>query len=90
MSQPLDSALVSLECANPACRRRLSSPREGEILEFEIVSIAVAASDDEPNSWDESPKREARRVYLCLDCARSVSIQIGAEGISIQPGSHPE
>ena len=85
MSDPPDSAVHSLRCANPLCRKLLASPREGQILEFEIVSVAIAASDDVPNPWDESPKREARRVYLCTECVRNVSIQIGPQGITVQP-----
>jgi hypothetical protein len=74
----------------------LESPREVQTLEFEIVSVSVAASDDEPNNWDESPKREATRVYLCSECASSVSVTIGPNGINIvstAPSSeshHPE
>jgi hypothetical protein len=74
----------------------LESPREVQTLEFEIVSVSVAASDDEPNNWDESPKREATRVYLCSECASSVSVTIGPHGINIvstAPSSeshHPE
>ena len=82
---------VVQQCANPACRRTLSSLREGQALEFEIVSVSIAASDDIPNNWDESPKREATRVYLCSECAETVSVTIGPGGIMILPaGPRPE
>ena len=86
--KPQDPAL---QCANPACSRSISSPRDGQTLEFEIISVSVAASDDDAShQWDESPKREARRVYLCSECARSVSIRIGPEGIRIIPANPAE
>jgi hypothetical protein len=78
-----------LQCANPACRKALASPREAQTVEFEIVSVSVPASDEEPSTWDESPKREAKRVYLCPDCADSVSITFGPEGVQISPAQTP-
>jgi len=73
-------------CANPACRKTLADPFDGQTVEFEIISVAVAASDENRDSgWDESPRREARRVYLCTDCAKNVSIVIGEGGISVRP-----
>jgi hypothetical protein len=85
ISLPPESTV--LRCANPACRRPLSSPREGQVLEFEVVSVSIAASDDEPQPWDESPKREAARVYICSECAQTGSVTIGPDGISILPAS---
>ena len=81
---------ATLHCANPACRRILA-PREGQTLEFEIVSVSVAASDDEPSMWDESPRRDVTRVYLCTECANTASVTVGPEGIVVIPqGSRPE
>lgn len=86
---PVES--IELRCANPSCRRVLSSPGEAKTYEFEIVSVAVAASDEEAHQhWDESPKREAKRIYLCSNCAHIVSIRIGPDGIIISPATQAE
>jgi hypothetical protein len=74
-----------VECANPACRKTLASSQDLHEIEFEIVSVSVAVSDDESNNWDESPKREATRVFLCSECASTVSVQIGPNGITVLP-----
>ena len=35
-------------------------------MEFEIVSVSIAVSDDEQlGAWDESPKHEVSRIYVC-------------------------
>jgi hypothetical protein len=73
-------------CANPACRKKLPDPLEGQAVELEIISVSVAASDEaRDNYWDESPRKEAMRVYLCSECAKNVSIQIGEDGITVRP-----
>jgi len=74
-----------LQCANPACRKTLASSPELHEIEFEIVSVSVPVSDDESGSWDESPKREATRIFLCAECAGTVSVKIGPGGITILP-----
>ena len=85
MSDSTEAEPRVVQCANPACRKTISNVRDGQTLEFEIISVSVPASDDEPKGWDESPKRAATRVYLCSQCAPTVSIQIGSQGITILP-----
>jgi hypothetical protein len=90
ITQPRVESTV-LRCANPSCHRVLSSPGDAKTYEFEIVSVAVAASDEESHQhWDESPKREAKRIYLCSKCARIVSIRVGPEGIIVSPAAQAE
>lgn len=79
-----------VQCANPACRKAIPTPQDGQALELEVVSISVPASDEGLNTWDESPKREARRVYLCSQCAHAFSIKIGADGITVVAASAGE
>jgi hypothetical protein len=74
-----------LRCANPVCGKTLASSPDLHTIEFEIVSISVAISDDESTNWDESPKREATRVFLCAECASTVSVKVGPKGITILP-----
>jgi hypothetical protein len=73
------------QCANPVCRKVLADTPDLHALEFEIVSVSLAVSDDQSNNWDESPKREATRLFLCAECAGTVSVKIGPEGISVLP-----
>ena len=75
-------------CANPACRKTLADPLDAQSVEVEIISVSVAASDDtRDGAWDELPRREAKRVYLCTNCARTVSIRIGENGVSVVPNA---
>jgi len=45
-------------CVNENCNRPLHSFSEGRLFQFEVVSISLAASDENSAPFDEKPQRE--------------------------------
>ena len=56
-------------CVNEACNRPLHSFSEGRLFQFEVVSISLAASDENSAPFDEKPQRETVHFWLCGTCA---------------------
>jgi hypothetical protein len=56
-------------CVNDNCNRPLHSFSEGRLFQFEVVSISLAASDENSAPFDEKPQRETVHFWLCGRCA---------------------
>lgn len=56
-------------CVNESCNRPLHSFSEGRLFQFEVVSISLAASDENSAPFDEKPQRETVHFWLCGRCA---------------------
>ena len=78
-------------CVNEGCNRPLHSFSEGRLFQFEIVSISVAASDDQSAPFDERPQRQTLHLWLCGRCASSMTLVLepaqGVKVISLEEGS---
>ncbi len=61
-------------CVNESCNRRLHSFSEGRLFQFEVVSISLAASDENSAPFDEKPQRETVHFWLCGRCASSYTL----------------
>jgi hypothetical protein len=64
------------QCVNPDCRVALRSFSEGRLFQFEVVSISVAASDDDGLPFDEKPQRQTSHFWLCGTCASRLSLTL--------------
>ena len=61
-------------CVNENCNRPLHSFSEGRLFQFEVVSISLAASDENSAPFDEKPQRETVHFWLCGRCASSYTL----------------
>src|SRR5262249_46491999 len=77
------------QCANSSCGRPLTSLSEGRLYQFEIVSISISATDDDPERLDETPHRETAHFWLCGACAKTMTLALeplsGLRLLPIQP-----
>jgi hypothetical protein len=77
------------QCANANCGKRLTSLSEGRVFQFEIVSISVSATDDEPASgqaFEEKPQRETAYFWLCGECAAGMTLTLEPrQGLQLVP-----
>ena len=83
---PVES--IPLQCANAECGRPRGSLSEGKIFQFEIVSISVAASDDQAAGAqiDEIPQREKVFFWLCDSCCESATLTLDpVQGLQLVP-----
>lgn len=71
--------MISL-CSNPSCGRALSSLAEGRLFQFEITSISISAVDENPDQFDETPKRETAHFWLCSECASTMTLALDPFG----------
>ena len=84
---------IPLQCANSECGRRRESLSEGEVFQFEIVSISVAASDeqDDPTPFDEVPQREKVFFWLCDSCCELATLTLDpVKGLQMVPRESAE
>ena len=73
-------------CVNESCNRPLHSFSEGRLFQFEVVSISLAASDENSAPFDEKPQRETVHFWLCGQCAGSVTLVLEpAKGLKLVP-----
>src|SRR5207302_10331014 len=63
-------------CVNPTCCAPLHSYSEGRLLQFEVVSISIAASDDTCQLFDEKPERQTTHFWLCGRCADTMTLAL--------------
>ena len=79
------------QCANSSCGRPLTSLSEGRLYQFEIVSISISATDDDPEKLDETPHRETAHFWLCGACAKTMTLALeplsGLRLLPIQPNA---
>ena len=61
-------------CVNENCNRPLHSFSEGRLFQFEIVSISLAATDENSAPFDEKPQRETVHFWLCGHCAATFTL----------------
>lgn len=61
-------------CVNENCNRPLHSFSEGRLFQFEVVSISLAASDENSAPFDEKPQRETVHFWLCGHCAATFTL----------------
>lgn len=61
-------------CVNESCNRPLHSFSEGRLFQFEVVSISLAASDENSAPFDEKPQRETVHFWLCGRCASTYTL----------------
>jgi hypothetical protein len=61
-------------CVNDSCNRPLHSFSEGRLFQFEVVSISLAASDENSAPFDEKPQRETVHFWLCGHCASGFTL----------------
>jgi hypothetical protein len=61
-------------CVNESCNRPLHSFSEGRLFQFEVVSISLAASDENSAPFDEKPQRETVHFWLCGSCAATFTL----------------
>lgn len=61
-------------CVNEGCNRPLHSFSEGRLFQFEVVSISVAASDENSAPFDERPERQTLHLWLCGRCASTMTL----------------
>jgi hypothetical protein len=61
-------------CVNDNCNRPLHSFSEGRLFQFEVVSISLAASDENSAPFDENPQRETVHFWLCGRCAATSTL----------------
>ena len=61
-------------CVNESCNRPLHSFSEGRLFQFEVVSISLAASDENSAPFDEKPQRETVHFWLCGRCAKTYTL----------------
>lgn len=73
-------------CVNPDCRTSLRSFSEGRLFQFEIVSISVAAIDEDRAPFDEKPHRQTSHFWLCGNCAARMSVTLEPlSGLQLTP-----
>lgn len=73
-------------CVNPDCRTALRSFSEGRLFQFEIVSICVAAQDEDISPMDEKPRRQTSHFWLCGGCASKMFVTLEPmSGIKVMP-----
>ena len=81
-------------CANDNCNRPLHSFSEGRLFQFEVVSISLAASDENSAPFDEKPQRETVHFWLCGRCAATSTLVLepakGLRLISVDEASRLE
>lgn len=71
-------------CVNEGCNRPLHSFSEGRLFQFEVVSISLAASDENSAPFDEKPQRETVHFWLCGRCASSYTLVLEpAKGLKL-------
>lgn len=71
-------------CVNDSCNRPLHSFSEGRLFQFEVVSISLAASDENSAPFDEKPQRETVHFWLCGRCASSYTLVLEpAKGLKL-------
>jgi len=71
-------------CVNENCNRPLHSFSEGRLFQFEVVSISLAASDENSAPFDEKPQRETVHFWLCGRCASSYTLVLEpAKGLKL-------
>lgn len=71
-------------CVNEHCNRPLHSFSEGRLFQFEVVSISLAASDENSAPFDEKPQRETVHFWLCGRCASSYTLVLEpAKGLKL-------
>lgn len=71
-------------CVNETCNRPLHSFSEGRLFQFEVVSISLAASDDNSAPFDERPQRETVHFWLCGRCAATSTLVLEpAKGLKL-------
>lgn len=68
------SSEMLARCVNENCNRPLHSFSEGRLFQFEVVSISLAASDENSAPFDEKPQRETVHFWLCGRCASSYTL----------------
>lgn len=75
-------------CVNEGCKRPLYSFSEGRLFQFEVVSISVAASDENSAPFDEHPQRQTLHLWLCGRCASTMTLVLeptrGVKVISLE------
>jgi hypothetical protein len=77
---------MSARCVNESCRRPLHSFSEGRLFRFEIVSISLAASDENSAPFDEKPQLETVHFWLCGRCAETFTLVLEpARGLKLVP-----
>src|SRR5690242_21782376 len=69
----LESQMLA-RCVNESCNRPLHSFSEGRLFQFEVVSISLAASDENSAPFDEKPQRETVHFWLCGVCASTYTL----------------
>jgi hypothetical protein len=78
-------------CVNEGCKRPLYSFSDGRLFQFEVVSISVAASDENSAPFDERPERQTLHLWLCGRCASTMTIVLeptrGVKVISLEEQS---
>jgi len=62
------------KCANPGCSATLQSFSDGRFFSFEVISISVAANDDNRSPFDEKPRTQSLQYWLCGACATRFSL----------------
>jgi hypothetical protein len=76
---------------NENCNRPLHSFSEGRLFQFEVVSISLAASDENSAPFDEKPQRETVHFWLCGHCAATFTLVLeparGLKLISVDQAS---
>lgn len=78
--------MMTTKCANPSCGTTLQSFTEGRFFSFEIVSISIAASDENNSPYDEKPRTQALQYWLCGSCSARVSLVLEpARGLKLVP-----
>jgi len=73
-------------CINDACNRALHSFSEGRLFQFEVVSISVAACDENSAPFDERPQRQTLHLWLCGRCASTMTLVLEpTRGVKVVP-----
>ena len=80
-------------CVNESCNRPLHSFSEGRLFQFEVVSISLAASDENSAPFDEKPQRETVHFWLCGRCASGYTLLLeparGLKLVSVEEANSP-
>lgn len=80
-------------CVNENCNLPLHSLSGGRLVQFEIISISLAAKDDDASPFDEKPQRETVHFWLCDSCASTRTLVLEpARGLRLLPlqDAHPD
>jgi hypothetical protein len=85
------SSEMLARCVNENCNRPLHSFSEGRLFQFEVVSISLAATDENSAPFDEKPQRETVHFWLCGRCAATSTLVLeparGLKLISVDEAS---